>query len=100
MKELRIATFVLIPWHERKALVWLPLIEARNVAQDKHPPMIRLNFFTAANVACEGDIPNHDSPHLPKEHSLLSGFRIRTEMKPYRATVRVSAGQQNYSFCH
>ncbi len=62
--EVRIAAFRLVPRHKGKTLSRLPFFEAGDIAQNQHPPVVRLQLFPAANVARERDIPNHDSPHL------------------------------------
>jgi hypothetical protein len=60
MVEVRIPTLRLIPRHQGKALTGLTFLEAGDIAEDEHPPMIRLQLFSAANIARERDIPNHD----------------------------------------
>jgi hypothetical protein len=59
MVKVRITAFRLIPRHQCKALTWLTFVEARDIAEDQHPPVIRLQLFSAANIARERYIPDH-----------------------------------------
>ena len=59
MVEVRIAALRLVPRHQGEALPRLPFLKAGDIAQDQHPPVIRLQLFSAANIARERDIPNH-----------------------------------------
>lgn len=59
MVEVRIPTLRLIPRHQGKTLTGLTFVEAGDIAQNEHPPVIRLQLFSAANIARERYIPDH-----------------------------------------
>src|ERR1700722_16128070 len=59
MVEIGIPTLRLIPRHQGKALTGLTFLEAGDVAQNEHPPVVRLQLLSAANIACERYIPDH-----------------------------------------
>jgi len=59
MVEVRVPTLRLIPWHQGKALTGLAFLEAGDIAQDEHPPVIRLQLFPAANIARKRYILDH-----------------------------------------
>jgi hypothetical protein len=59
MVKVRIPTLRLIPRHQGKALTGLTFLEARDIAEDEHPPVIRLQLLSAANIARERYIPDH-----------------------------------------
>jgi hypothetical protein len=112
MVEVRIPTLRLIPRHQGKALTGLTFLEAGDIAEDEHPPMIRLQLFSAANITRERDIPDH--VHLiqlkttwgflltpaARENRLPFGYERLADRRESPATVlkvALSTGRINYS---
>ena len=59
MVEVGITALRLIPRHQGKALTGLIFLKAGDITQDEHPPVIRLQLLSAANIARERYIPDH-----------------------------------------
>src|SRR5271170_3399567 len=60
MVDVVVAALRRVPRHQRETLVGLVLLEAGNVAECDHPPMVGVCLLLAANVASERNVPDHD----------------------------------------
>ncbi len=69
VEVLAAATLIAIPGQQREAFRRLTIFMAMLFLQDRHPPMIRLAFFLAADITTERQVPCHTI--LPEQAALL-----------------------------
>ncbi|MGH9586370.1 MAG: hypothetical protein ACRD3F_05425 [Acidobacteriaceae bacterium] len=57
--HIRISALGRVPRQERKTLARLAFIEARNISEQNHPPVVGHTLLFAADVTCKTYIPGH-----------------------------------------